>query len=1607
MGNPFSMTGLQLYSASGSGSTFNSSVWTANALNSKVLNAAGLSFIQSNLGTNGVNISFVRSSTNLYNIYGYGAVTPPTLVITYTNSCAGTPNPGNTISSSSTVCLGSAVLLSLQNQTGSSGTTYQWYKNSTLMAGATNAVYTVSVLTTDTYYCAVKCSSSNITTNSTPITISGAPFYTCYCTNGLGGDCNTEYITRLAISGTTLDHFTGICTNPYNAYPASGSMTATLAQGKTYQMLVHTNSSSTAPLAIGCWIDYNHNGLYEASEYSLISGSAVPGVTTTGSLLIPATALSGLTGMRVRVVWNGITSFNANGACETFEGETEDYTINIVPSSTCTNPLPACEARVFADTICTGSSNTLYLSNVNLLGANLTYQWYKGSGMIAGATNVTYTTQTTFTDSFYCAVTCSGTTINSSIQKVIVGFENCYCLSIANSISDEDIYNVTLNGVSTNPLYSYSNGCTNTAPGPNSQFGRYSNFKTLGPLTTIIRGTMSTISVVEDECNGALYFSNGIGIFIDYNHNASFSDPGEYIYYETSTTSSPRTITTNFNVPNNAMLGNTVMRVMVVEDVSYPNLLPCMSYSYGETEDYLINISVGPPCNGVPIPGNSISSKTSVCADSTVLLGLQNFVGSNATYQWYNNSGAISGASNMNYTATITQTEVFYCMVTCSGYSNTSTPITIYKKLLPECYCYPVSNGGLCITNVVLASYVNPSGCNNSFYSSYTSNPPILSTGVSYMMSATYSANAISGSWIDFNQNGIFETSEFGIMSTNSQSGSRTFLVPANAKSGYTVVRIRNRYSGNLLNSDYACTSLSSGETEDYLVYIVNPAVCTPVSSHQYVTACSSYTWPLNNVTYYASGNFFKLVPQVSDPTCVDTVFMHLTLNKKNTFVSLNACESFTWALNNTTYTTSGSYLQTTTSSSGCDSTVQLNLTVYQSASGSSSLTACNSYTWFGTTYTISGAYAHTFMNSHGCDSVHTLNLIITNGPATSLTASALNSYTWARNGLTYTASGIYTSTSINPGGCDSIHSLLLTIHKVAVSMTLQHVVQTAPNVFEYDVMLNNTGNTSLLLQGYSVGINHAVGMRGSGTLTHTVVSRDPILSILPPITPGYTSSSNHLRIITGNATAGNELAFAAGTSIRIATMRVTNSVNFPVDFNPDFQLQTITATGKTQCIAAAIVVPVSTGYSINGLANIPQAGTLQGLMGIVNTPCLFLNPSNAFVANVVSSSNVVCYGLSTGSSQVSLSGLGATPSSGNYSVNGGAITSYTSNPFTIPNLSAGVYTIHVTNSLGCFDTAVATITQSPPVGSSSFSVAACDSYSWLGTTYSASGSYNHMYQTSSGCDSIRTLSLTIHASPVVTASNVSKCLGGSVNLIGSPAGGAFNKPNPYSGPTTNYTYTFIDSFGCSATSAPASIIEVGCDVNVSLKLFIQGYYSHSEFMLPVLYNQGIGNDTLVTDSITVELHSTTGNFPMVASQKTILHTDGSAGCTFNYSPSLNFLGNSYYIVIRHRNGLTTWSQNPVTLTTTNTNYDFSLAANKAYGDNQIEIEPGIWAMFNGDLNGDENIDLLDNPILENDINEFQFGYFKTDLNGDGNVDLIDMPVIEHNIYNFIYSVHP
>ena len=191
------------------------------------------------------------------------------------------------------------------------------------------------------------------------------------------------------------------------------------------------------------------------------------------------------------------------------------------------------------------------------------------------------------------------------------------------------------------------------------------------------------------------------------------------------------------------------------------------------------------------------------------------------------------------------------------------------------------------------------------------------------------------------------------------------------------------------------------------------------------------------------------------------------------------------------------------------------------------------------------------------------------------------------------------------------------------------------------------------------------------------------------------------------------------------------------------------------------------------------------------------------------------------------------------------------------------------------------------------------------------------------------------------------------------------------------------------------------CSSIVNAKLYFEGYYSGSGSMTSARMNRGVSANSTEVETITVELRNQ-NNYSLVDTTTASLLTDGTATCTFGTAPT-----GSFYLVVKGSNAVETWSGNPIAVGSTPVSYDFTNQGTKAYGSNMKEMEPGVWAFYSGDINGDGNVDNGDYSIWETDANNFESGDFITDLNGDGNVDNGDYSIWETNANNFIFKITP
>jgi hypothetical protein len=126
-------------------------------------------------------------------------------------------------------------------------------------------------------------------------------------------------------------------------------------------------------------------------------------------------------------------------------------------------------------------------------------------------------------------------------------------------------------------------------------------------------------------------------------------------------------------------------------------------------------------------------------------------------------------------------------------------------------------------------------------------------------------------------------------------------------------------------SQDYIVTGVSSsGCIGNDTVSVV---VLEPTFSTQYETACNSFTW-INGITYSTSNNTatYTLINSIG---CDSVVTLNLTINNSSVGSQIEtALDSYTWPLNNQTYSQSGTYTDTIPNTVGCDSIVTLNLTM-------------------------------------------------------------------------------------------------------------------------------------------------------------------------------------------------------------------------------------------------------------------------------------------------------------------------------------------------------------------------------------------------------------------------------------------------------------------------------------------------------------------------------------------------------------------------------------------------------------------------------------------------------------------------------------------------------
>lgn len=116
----------------------------------------------------------------------------------------------------------------------------------------------------------------------------------------------------------------------------------------------------------------------------------------------------------------------------------------------------------------------------------------------------------------------------------------------------------------------------------------------------------------------------------------------------------------------------------------------------------------------------------------------------------------------------------------------------------------------------------------------------------------------------------------------------------------------------------------------------------------------------------------------------------------------------------------------------------------------------------------------------------------------------------------------------------------------------------------------------------------------------------------------------------------------------------------------------------------------------------------------------------------------------------------------------------------------------------------------------------------------------------------------------------------------------------------------------------------------------------------------------------------------------------------------------TYFIVVKHRNSIETWSKaGGESYTVGGTlNFNFTTGQTQAFGGN-MTLKGTKWTIFSGDVNQDGSVDISDLSIIDNDAADFLSGYVPSDVNGDYTVDISDAAIADNNAGDFVSKITP
>ncbi|NHN25387.1 hypothetical protein FIA58_006840 [Flavobacterium jejuense] len=785
--------------------------------------------------TYNVNISgtyYIRSRNNTTGCWSSGE---GSLTVTINNTLTTTATTPNPTDSTSGICyLGSGSVTSISWTAVAGATSYDVYFGAgslpvILTANvATNSYNTGALSASTTYYWKVVPRNACGITSGTPIvwnfTTTNKP---CYC-NSSGGTYPD------GITGVQFNTINNTGTTVSSSYTDFTGISTTVLKGISYNLNVYINTGGNYTHYQTVWIDWNGNGLFTDAGESYNLGTTVN--VTNGlssscplSISVPAGAITGQTRMRIQCKYSSVTG---NSCATGFDGEVEDYTLNIIPASPCATPTtqPTALSLSPTGTFISGSftpaspapNNYLVVYNTTGITPSPSNSSTYSVGGTIGAGNfvVSNNNSTSFTitgltntTTYYVFVFsynsfCTGGP-RYNISSPLTGFTTTntqnYCtpsvtagLQSANYITQVDFLGNITNSSNTSTYSSNPAG--------------FQDFSSLTPKASQAQGEGVNI-FVDTNRNNAVYMK----AWVDWNKDNLFDNTTEIVYQSTS---GFLNTTFGFIIPTTATPGDYRIRIRI--STGNNTFTSCGNLTNnGETEDYTFTVIAN-----CATKIQTISSATR-CGTGTVTLGATGTAGT-TQYRWYS---AKTGGVLVGTSATTSWT-------TPSISTKTAYYVTAYNG----------SCESLFRTEVI--AYVNPI----STITFTTSSPEICG----------------EDSIIDLSANTTTE---------------QVYLIDENFESGLGVFANNSIATPNASITDWQIRN--STYVPAYPTYPVwYPAISSGFSPNQFVMSTSDLA---------TGGNSFGKVETALESTTVNTTgFLNLTLSFRMYFSSYNDSNSAT-----------------------------------------------------------------------------------------------------------------------------------------------------------------------------------------------------------------------------------------------------------------------------------------------------------------------------------------------------------------------------------------------------------------------------------------------------------------------------------------------------------------------------------------------------------------------------------------------------------------------------------------------------------------------------------------------------------------------------------------